>query len=166
MGLLDTLKQVKQEGFNAETDTISTNSKLNAGKYPVRLKSSQVNVDKGGRTQIGISLEVVSGKDKNRMEFIYLSFDDGLPEFVLNKNGRTLLKLAKMVDVELFEKDLIDEEATSQALSKGIGKQFEMDLTIAQNKKNPDFPYRNYDFKPLIAEENEEFDEEELDLPF
>ena len=166
MGLLDTLKQVKQEGFNAETDTISTNSKLNAGKYPVRFKSSQVSVDRGGRTQLGIALEVVSGKDKGRMEFIYLCFDEGLPEFVLNKNGRTLLKLASMLDVEFTNKDLADEVATSEALSKGIGKQFEMDLTIAANKKNPDFPYRNYDFKPLIAESDDSINEDELDLPF
>lgn len=166
MGLLDTLKQVKQEGFNAETDTISTNSKLNAGKYPVRFKSSQVSVDRGNRTQLGIALEVVSGKDKGRMEFIYLCFDEGLPEFVLNKNGRTLLKLASMLDVEFTNNDLADEVATSEALSKGIGKQFEMDLTIAQNKKNPDFPYRNYDFKPLIAESDDSINEDELDLPF
>lgn len=166
MGLLDTLKQVKQEGFNAETDTISTNSKLNAGKYPVRFKSSQVSVDRGNRTQLGIALEVVSGKDKGRMEFIYLCFDEGLPEFVLNKNGRTLLKLTSMLDVEFTNNDLADEVATSEALSKGIGKQFEMDLTIAQNKKNPDFPYRNYDFKPLIAESDDSINEDELDLPF
>lgn len=166
MGLLDTLKQVKQEGFNAETDSITTNSKLAAGKYPVRFKSSQVSVDKGNRTQLGIALEVVSGKDKERMEFIYLCFDEGLPEFVLNKNGRTLLKLASMLDIEFTNKDLVDEVATSEALSKGIGKQFEMDLTIAANKKNPDFPYRNYDFKPLVAEINEDVDEDELDLPF
>lgn len=166
MGLLDTLKAVKQEGFNAETDTISKNSKLNAGKYPVRFKSSQVSVDRGDRTQLGIALEVVSGKDKGRQEFIYLCFDDGLPEFVLNKNGRTLLKLASMLDVEFTNKDLAEETATSEALERGIGKQFEMDLTIAPNKKNPDFPYRNYDFKPLIAETNTEVDEEELDLPF
>jgi len=166
MGLLQTLKQVKEEGFNAETDTISTNSKLNAGKYPVRLKSIQTNVDRGGRTQIGIALEVVSGKDKNRLEFIYLSFDEGLPEFVLNKNGRTLLKLASMVSVEFTTKDLADEEATSAALSEGVGKQFEMELTIAQNKKNPDFPYRNYDFKPFSEDPNEKNDDEEIDLPF
>lgn len=166
MGLLDTLKQIKQEGFNAETDTISTNSKLNAGNYPVRFKSSQVSVDRGERTQLGIALEVVSGNEKNRMEFIYLSFDEGLPEFVLNKNGRTLLKLASMVDVEFTNKDLADEVATSEALSKGIGKQFEMKLTIAANKKNPDFPYRNYDFKPLIADVNDDFNEDELDIPF
>lgn len=166
MGLLDVLKQVKQEGFNAETDTVSTNSKLGAGKYPVRFKSSQVSVDRGDRTQLGIALEVVSGKDKGRQEFIYLCFDEGLPEFVLNKNGRTLLKLANMLGIEFTTNDLAEEVATSEALNRGIGKQFEMDLTIAPNKKNPDFPYRNYDFNELIAESNDEVNEDELDLPF
>ena len=91
MGLLDTLKQIKEDGFNPETDRIATNSKLEAGKYAMRLKSAQTNTDKAGRAQIGIALEVTSGPQKDRTEILYISFDEGLPPFVLEKNGRTLL---------------------------------------------------------------------------
>lgn len=166
MGLLDTLKQLKEEGFNPETDRVATSSKLDAGKYPVRLKSSQTNVDQGGRTQIGIALEVVSGPHKGRLEILYISFDDGLPAFVLEKNGRTLLKLAKMASVEFTTKDLADEYTASAALEKGIGNQFNMDLTIVPNKKNPDYPYRNYDFSPLAATEDFPFDTADMEIPF
>ena len=167
MGLLDTLKQIKEDGFNPETDRITTNSKLDAGKYAMRLKSAQTNTDRAGRAQIGIALEVTSGPHKDRLEIIYISFDEGLPPFVLEKNGRTLLKLAAMAGVTFTNKDLADEYAASEALAKGIGKQFTMDLTIAPNKKNPEYPYRNYDFTPLAATEDFPFDTADLgEMPF
>lgn len=149
MGLLDTLKQIKEDGFDPKTDKVATNAKLEAGTYPVRLKSAQADVNKIGQDQLAITLEVVSGKDKNRLEVIYLSFDDGLPEFVLEKNGRTLLKLATMAGTEFSTKDLADVYTASEALAKVIGHQFLMNLAIAPNKKNPNYPYRNYDFGPL-----------------
>jgi hypothetical protein len=102
MGLLDTLNQLKEEGFDAKKDKISTSSKLEPGNYPVRLKSAQADVSKNGQTQLAITLEVVSGKDKNRLEIIYMSFDEGLPAFVLEKNGRTLLKIAAVSDLSLI----------------------------------------------------------------
>ncbi|MDN6167039.1 MAG: hypothetical protein L0J18_12895, partial [Tetragenococcus koreensis] len=79
------------------------------------------------------------------------------------KNGRILLKLAAMVGVEFTKKDLEDEYSASEALAKGVGKQFKMELSVVPNKKNPDFPYRNYDFEPL--EDNTD-DLEDEDLPF
>ncbi|MGM0220037.1 hypothetical protein [Enterococcus sp. AZ126] len=173
MGLLDTLSNIKKEGFDPKKDKVATNSKLEAGSYPVRLKSAQANVDKNDRTQLAVALEVVSGKDKNRLEVIYFSFDDGLPDFVLEKNGRTLLKLAAMAELELTKKDLTDEYTTALALEKVIGNQFLMNLSIAENKKNPNFPYRNYDFGPLDNEVSDPFggtgstiDISDDDLPF
>jgi len=167
MGLLDTLKQVKKEGFDAKKDSINQNQRLEAGNYPVRLKSAQAGQSKTGQDQIGIALEVISGKDKNRQELIFMSFDEGLPPFVLEKNGRTLLKLAAMTGVEFTNKDLADEYSASEALSKGIGKQFKMELTISPNKKNPQYPFRNYDFTPLEVETGDgTFDVDDEDLPF
>lgn len=167
MGILDTLKQVKETGFDAKKDNVNQNSKIDPGTYPVRLKSVQANVDQKGKTQLAIVLEVVSGKDKNRTESIFLSFDEGLPEFVLEKNGRLLLKLAALTGVEFSAKDLEDEFSTAAALEKAIGKQIQMKLTTSPNKKNPDYPYRNYEFSEL-AEDSKPFGDEieEDDLPF
>jgi hypothetical protein len=167
MGLLDTLKAVKEEGFDAKNDSINKNQRLEAGSYPVRLKSAQAGVSQQGQDQISVVLEVVSGKDKDRQEFIFISFDEALPPFVLDKNGRTLLKLAAMAGVEFTNKDLADEYTASEALSKGIGRQFKMELTISPNKKNPQYPYRNHDFSELIGETNNStLDLEDDDLPF
>jgi len=136
---------------------------LESGNYPVRLKSAERSVTKAGREQVVVTLEVVSGDSKDRTEMIFLSFDDTLPEFVLEKNGRTLLKLAEFATVTFSNSDLADEETTAEALQRGIGNQFLMKLSVAPNKKNPDFPYRNYDFDSLVSD----VIEEDLDeLPF
>lgn len=164
MGLLDTLQSVKNEGFDAKNDKVNQSQRLEPGNYPVRLKSAQAGQSKAGRDQIAISLEVVSGGNKDRQELIFVSFDDELPPFVLEKNGRILLKIAAMVGVEFTKKDLEDEYSAAEALSKGIGKQFKMELTTSPNKKNPDFPYRNYDFE-LLEDDSTDFEEPE-DLPF
>ena len=71
-----------------------------------------------------------------------------------------------MVAVEFTNKDLVDEYSASEALSKGIANQFNMDLTISPNKKNPDYPYRNYDFSPLAAESDFPFDTADMEIPF
>ena len=166
MGLLDTLNQLKEEGFDAKKDNISQSSKLEPGTYPVRLKSAQANVSKSGQTQLAITLEVVSGKDKNRLEIIYMSFDEGLPAFVLEKNGRTLLKIAAVSDMEFKKKDLEDEYTAAEALSQAIGSQFKMNLNVSPNKKNPNYPYRNYEFGPLEEQTDNSIDIEDDSLPF
>lgn len=166
MGLLDTLNQLKEEGFDAKKDNISQSSKLEPGTYPVRLKSAQANVSKSGQTQLAITLEVVSGKDKNRLEIIYMSFDEGLPAFVLEKNGRTLLKIAAVSDMEFKKKDLEDEYTAAEALSQAIGSQFKMNLSVSPNKKNPNYPYRNYEFGPLEEQTDNSFDIDDDSLPF
>lgn len=166
MGLLDTLKQIKEDGFDPKKDTVAKDTRLAAGTYPVRLKSAQAGTNKAGtQDQIAITLEVVSGDAKDRTEIIFISFDEKLPEFVLEKNGRLLLKLAAMANIEFSKKDLADEYAAAEALAKGIGTQFLMELSIAENKKNPSYPYRNYDFNPLSDSEQDSAIEED-DFPF
>lgn len=167
MGLLDTLSAIKKEGFDPKNDTINKSQRLEAGDYPVRLKSVEAGQNNFGQDQIAVTLEVASGKDKNRLETLYISFDEGIPPFVLEKNGRTLLKLSAMAGVEFTQKDLADEYSASEALAKGIGKQFKMNLTISPNKKNPQYPYRNHDFETLQVQTGEGFmDIDSEDLPF
>lgn len=173
MSILDTLSKVKQEGFDPKKDKIGGGDALPSGKYPVELEKATVQVTKAGRTQIMVTLKVVSGEYKGRVENVFLSFDQDLPEFVLDNNGKYLMKIAEFTGVEFKKKELESEETTAEALQRGIGKQFLMDLKVRENKKNPDFPYRNYDFKELEEEkedsnatDDDEIDVDEDDLPF
>lgn len=164
MGLLDTLKAVKEEGFNPKTDKINGGGGLlETGVYPVMLTSSDLSATKNGHEQVVVTLKVVSGDHAERKEMIFLSFYDELPDFVKEKNAKILMKIAEYTGVQFTNKDLADEMTAADALKNGIGKQFKMDLKVVPNKKNPDYPYRNYDFDSLdmVAD-----DEDMLDLPF
>lgn len=164
MGLLDTLKAVKQEGFDPKKDKINSGGGLlESGTYPVLLASSDLSATKSGHEQIVITLKVVSGEHAERKEMIFLSFYDELPDFVKEKNAKILLKLAEVAGVQFTNKDLGDEYSTAEALKNGIGRQFKMELKVVPNKKNPDYPYRNYDFEPLELDAE---DDELPDLPF
>lgn len=164
MSLLETLKAVKQDGFDPKKDKINGGGGLlESGTYPVVLYSSELSETKNGHEQVVITLKVVSGEHVERKEMIFLAFYDDLPDFVKEKNAKILMKLAEYSGVQFTNKDLADEYSTAEALKAGIGRQFKMELKVVPNKKNPDYPYRNYDFDSLESDLN---DEEMMDLPF
>lgn len=170
VSLLDTLKAVKEEGFDPRTGKINTSGLLPEGRYPVRLMTSEhdVNLNKN-REQVILTLQVTSGPSKDRQEKLFLVFDNDLPNFVVEQNAKILLAIAEFTGVTFAEADLANTETTAEALKKGIGNQFLMDLKVRPNKKNPDYPYRNYEFDelPQADEANkQEFDVGELDIPF
>lgn len=164
MSVLNSLSKVAKDGFDPKKDKIRTSDRLDAGTYPVALKAVTNNVNKNNdREELAITLEVVSGDSKGRQEFINLCFDSDLHEFILDRNAKTLWTIAEMANVNLKG---VDDDLASIAnrLKDGIGKQFKMILTLSKNKKNPDFPYRNYEFEALDFNEPGEIQED--DFPF
>ena len=152
MSILDALKKTK-ENFDPRKDTINQPMGLPAGEYAVRLKSSNHEANPHTkREEAAIVLEVISGNHKNMLEFINLNFDDDLPEFVIDKNAKILLALAEYAGVEFTESELQSEQTIAEAMKRGIGKQFKMELKLSKNKKNPDYPYRNYEFSEMKNE--------------
>ena len=89
MSILNALKTVKESGFNAG-DAINTSTNLESGIYPVRIKQAERR-EFNGQERANITLEVVSGDHKDRLEFLELNFNDTLPEFVLEKNGKLFI---------------------------------------------------------------------------
>lgn len=169
MSLLNTLQGLKKDGFDPQKDKIGGGGSLPEGRYPVKLESSSVVITSTGRTQIQLKLEVISGEHKGKRETIFLGFDEDLPDFVVENNGKYLMKIAAFTGVEFMESDLQYEENTAEKMKEGIGRQFIMKLDIRENKKNPDFPYRNYDFQaldddPLADQKTSDFPEK--DIPF
>ena len=98
MSILNALKTVKESGFNVG-DAINTSTNLESGIYPVRIKQAERREFKG-QERANITLEVVSGDHKDRLEFLELNFNDTLPEFVLEKNGKILLTLIDVLGVD------------------------------------------------------------------
>ena len=150
MSILNALQAVKDSGFNAG-DAINTSTGLETGIYPVRIKQADRQEFKG-QERTSVVLEVVSGNHKDRLEFLELNFNDTLPEFVLEKNGKILLTLIDILGVNPTKEQLQDTEGLVEYFQSQIGKQLKMDLKLTKNKKNPQYPYRNYEFSSL--EEN------------
>lgn len=167
MSLLETLKAVKDDGFDPKTGKINEGGLLPSGRYPVRLLTSTHDVQPStNREQVILTLQVTSGDSKDRQEKLFLVFDNDLPEFVVEKNAKILLAIAEFSNVQFTEQDLANTETTAEALKKGIGAQFLMDLNVVPNKKNPEYPYRNYEFDALPQANNSSFDPGEAPLPF
>ena len=167
MSLLETLKAVKNEGFDPKKDKINDNGLLGAGKYPVRLMTAEHNVQPStDREQLIITLEVTTGGSTGRQEKLFLGFDEDLPKFVLEKNSKILLSIGEFANIIFSESDLTNLSTTADAVRRGIGNQFLMDLKIAPNKKNPDYPYRNYEFDQLQSQTDNQLDVGEMDIPF
>lgn len=165
MSLLNTLKAVKDDGFDPKKDSINNGGGglLDTGVYPMRLVSSDLSVTKNGHEQVVLTLQVVSGEYVERREMLFLAFYDTLPDFVKEKNAKILMTLAELTGVKFTESDLKDELTTADAMKRGIGKQVKMDLKVVPNKKNPEYPYRNYEFRSLEVEPANEVD---IDFPF
>ena len=147
MSILNAMKMVKDSGFTAG-DAINTSTNLESGIYPVRIKQAERR-EFNRQERANITLEVVSGDSKDRLEFLELNFNDTLPEFVLEKNGKILLTLIDVLGVNPTKDQLQDTEGLVEYFQSQIGKQFKMDLKLTKNKKNPQYPYRNYEFSKL-----------------
>ena len=106
MSILNTLQSVKDSGFNAG-DAINTSTGLQTGIYPVRIKQAS-RQEFNGQERTSVTLEVVSGDHKDRLEFLELNFNDSLPEFVLEKNGKILLTLIDILGVNPTKEQLQD----------------------------------------------------------
>ena len=164
MSILNAMKMVKESGFNAG-DAINTSTGLETGIYPVRIKQAERAVFKDAE-RANITLEVVSGDHKDRLEFLELNFNDNLPEFVLEKNGKILITLVDILGVNPTKDQLADTEGLVEYFQGQIGKQFKMDLKLTKNKKNPQYPYRNYEFSSLDDNPFESDGGDLSDFPF
>lgn len=147
MSILNTLQSVKDSGFNAG-DAINTSTGLQTGIYPVRIKQA-ARQEFNSQERTSVTLEVVSGDHKDRLEFLELNFNDSLPEFVLEKNGKILLTLIDILGANPTKEQLQDTEGLVEYFQSHIGKQLKMDLKLSPNKRNPQYPYRNYEFSKL-----------------
>lgn len=165
MSILNTLQTLKDSGFNAG-DAINTSTNLETGIYPVRINQAERR-EFNGQERANVTLEVVSGKHKDRLEFLELNFNESLPDFVLEKNGKILLTLVDILGTQPTRDQLQDSEGLVEYFQSQIGKQFKMDLKLTKNKKNPQYPYRNYEFSKLDSGSDFEDIGDGLDeLPF
>lgn len=176
------------KGWDAKKDSANQTDLIPAGTYQVMLDKVDHPVYKSGWDCLRFSMQVIKGKYASRKEQLRISLatktktGKAMPDFVISRNIRTISKVAAMVGLtvtpELFPDNETDAyEKLVDAFKPYEGKTLEMTITVSPNKKDPDNPYRNYDFGPGIKVEEPQAKEEPLatddastvedsDLPF
>ncbi|OIM14029.1 hypothetical protein ATX55_10095, partial [Oenococcus oeni] len=162
MSLQDIMKDL--ENFDPAKDKVQTFSGLPTGNYKVALESVAYqipNTDQNFNPYNKIVFEVLDGDYAGRKENMQLGFEEKtpsgkpVPDFALDKNARTLIKLYYVLGIKftLEASEFVDGNKIVDQLTPAVGTKLLLNLNVRPNKKNPDYPYRNYDFDKIEESE-------------
>lgn len=182
MGLLERANDVLGK-FDAKKENANSGNftQLPAGDYTASLKFAGVFGENNGFHGLRLSFEVIEGDHTGEQESTVLSFAEKtakgkkMPDFVLDKNIKLVARLANAVGYDIQDADFAEEEhSLSDAFEPYQGKVIELSIEEVPNKKDPDNPYRNYDFLPSDVEPKQDpfadsgntIDISDEDIPF
>lgn len=189
MGLQDAFNKATKN-WDAKKDSTNQTEAIPAGTYLVMLDKVDHPVYKSGWDCLRFSMQVIKGKYANRKEQLRISLatkttkGKPMPDFVVSRNIRTISKVAAMVGLQVTPEMFPDNETDAYeklttAFKPYEGKTLKMKIIVSPNKKDPDNPYRNYEFaegekieEPAAKEPTAEADDnqnptvDDSDLPF
>ena len=176
MSLLDALNEVKKSGFDPkEGKEYNAYAPIPAGTYKVSLDGVTHNA-KGDRDFLMLNFLVIEGKYDGKTESVFptlaqvTSKGNPMPQFVIARNISMLQVIGEMVDTPIpdscFDHDSETDayEDLANVLQKAKGKVLMMTIKETANKKNPDRPYRNYEFSR--AEQPQKIEVDDKQDPF
>ncbi|KAI4309875.1 hypothetical protein [Lactobacillus intestinalis] len=174
MSLLDALNEVKKSGFDPKSGKeYGAFEKIPAGTYKVSLDGVTHNATKD-RDFLMLSFLVIEGKYEGKKESIFptlaqtTSKGNPMPQFVIARSISMLQVIGEMVDMPIPDSDFDHDSETdayedlAATLTPAKGKVLMMTIKESPNKKNPDNPYRNYEFgrveqpKAIEVDENQD----------
>ena len=158
MSLLDALNEVKKSDFDPKKGKeYNAFENIPAGTYKVSLDGVTHNA-KGDRDFLMLSFMVIEGKYEGKTESVFptlaqvTSKGNPMPQFVIARSISMLQIIGEMTDTPIpdscFDHDSETDayEDLANVLQKAKGKVLMMTIKETANKKNPDHPYRNYEF--------------------
>ena len=158
MSLLDALNEVKKSGFDPkEGKEYNAYAPIPAGTYKVSLDGVTHNA-KGNRDFLMLNFLVIEGKYDGKTESVFptlaqvTSKGNPMPQFVIARSISMLQVIGEMTNTPIpdscFDHDSETDayEDLANVLQKAKGKVLMMTIKETANKKNPDHPYRNYEF--------------------
>lgn len=176
MSLLDAVNELKKSGFDPKKGKeYNAFENIPAGTYKVSLDGVTHNA-KGDRDFLMLSFMVVEGKYEGKTESVFptlaqvTSTGKPMPRFVLARSISMLQVIGEMVDTPIPDSDFDHENETDayedlkNTLEPAKGKVLMMTIKETPNKKNPDRPYRNYEFSR--AEQPKELPVDDSQDPF
>lgn len=159
MSLLDALNEVKKSGFDPKKGKeYNAFENIPAGTYKVSLDGVTHNV-KGSRDFLMLSFLVIEGKYDGKTESVFptlaqkTSTGKDMPQFVIARNISMLQVIGEMVDTPIPDSCFNHENETDayedlvEVLTPAKGKVLTMTIKETPNKKDPDHPYRSYEFE-------------------
>lgn len=174
MSLLDAVNELKKSGFDPKKGKeYNAFESIPAGTYKVSLDGVTHNA-KGNRDFLMLSFTVIEGKYEGKTESVFptlaqvTSTGKAMPQFVLAKSISMLQVIGEMVDTPIPDSDFDHDSETeayedlANTLAPAKGKILMMTIKETPNKKNPDHPYRNYEFsraeqpKELPVDDNQD----------
>ena len=158
MSLLDALNEVKKSNFDPKKGKeYNAFENIPAGTYKVSLDGVTHNA-KGDRDFLMLSFMVIEGKYEGKTESVFptlaqvTSTGKAMPQFVLARSISMLQVIGEMVGTPIPDSDFDHDSETDayedlkDTLEPAKGKVLMMTIKETPNKKNPDRPYRNYEF--------------------
>ena len=158
MSLLDALNEVKKSNFDPKKGKeYNAFENIPAGTYKVSLDGVTHNA-KGDRDFLMLSFMVIEGKYEGKTESVFptlaqvTSTGKAMPQFVLARSISMLQVIGEMVGTPIPDSDFDHDSETDayedlkNTLEPAKGKVLMMTIKETPNKKNPDRPYRNYEF--------------------
>lgn len=160
--------------FNAKKDNPNTFNSLPSGDYLVSFDGMEHRHSDNGWDGLSIAVTVIDGEQAGRKDFNGFNFDTksangkDIPESVIATRIKLVAKLANALGITLNDDDWDDMDTLSAAFLGSKGTSVHMKLDVRENKKKPQYPYKNYDFSPATKEEanNDPIDIDDDDLPF
>lgn len=195
MSMTDILKKLNSGDFDPNEGKVKDETNIPDGTYNVSMSAVTHGVWKNSRTDyLRFDMTVLDGKEAGRIEFITptlaqkTSKGKPMPDFVLSRSIQTIKIIGAMVGYQVPDDSFItamtNETEAYEVLKNGfmpyVGKTLQMTIKSSPNKKDPDRPYRNYDFAKLaqpkvadvdskqdpFADQNSGIELTDDDLPF
>ena len=164
MSMTDILKKLNSGDFDPNEGKVKDETNIPDGTYNVSMSAVTHGVWKNSRTDyLRFDMTVLDGKEAGRIEFITrtlaqkTSKGKPMPDFVLSRSIQTIKIIGAMVGYQVpddpFITAMTNETEAYEVLKNGfmpyVGKTLQMTIKSSPNKKDPDRPYRNYDFAKL-----------------
>lgn len=158
MSLLDALNEVKKSGFDPKAGKeYNAFERIPAGTYKVSLDGVTHNV-KGDREFLMLSFLIIEGEYDGKTENVFptlaqvTSTGKAMPQFVLAQSIAMLQIIGEMVGTPIPDACFNHDSETDayedivNVLTPAKGKILMMTIKESPNKRNPERPYRNYEF--------------------
>lgn len=158
MSLIDAMNELKKSGWDAKKGKdYNPNAGIPDGTYTVMLDGATHNA-KNDREFLMISFQVVEGDHEGAKETVFPSLAQKtatgkpMPDGVIARSIAQIKLIGEAVGVDVPDRCFLHDteseayDDVAKVLHPAIGRLLKLTKEARPNRKNPQYPYRNYKF--------------------